>query len=282
MFSLRPRVVIALDALTVHGARVSTGLHGRRLGGVVRRELASGALVPAALQSNVRRPEEVREVLRAVAAELGGPPLPAIIVLPDGVARTVLLDVPAGAEPREFARFRLGPQLPYPAGDAIIEVMPLGARRVLAAAVRRDVVAEYEKVVAGSGLTQERIDLAPMAALALLRRRGGTEPHIDVVLGEAAFSMALVGEGTTLAWRTRRRDPGPDEPERLALEIERTALLGGSASRPTSVRVVGPGARGLAEAWTARGVTVKPGWGEVARLGARDAEELAWLGAAFD
>jgi hypothetical protein len=281
MFSLRTRVVIALDALTVHGARVPAGLYGRRLGGVVRRELASGALVPAALQPNVRQPEEVREVLRAVAAELGGPLQPAIIVLPDGVARTILVDVPAGAEPREFARFRLVPQLPYPAGDAIIEVMPLGGRRVLAAAVRRDVVAEYEKLVAGAGLTQERIDLAPMAALALLRRRRGAEPHIDVVLGEAAFSMALVGEGTTLAWRTRRRDPGPDEPERLALEIERTALLGGSALRP-SVRVVGPGARRLAEAWTARGVTVKPGWGEMARLAARDAEELAWLGAAFD
>jgi hypothetical protein len=280
VLSWRTRLLIALDAGTVHGARLPPRLGGPGLRAVARREIGSGALVPVALATNVRRPEEVREALRAVVAELGGPVAPAIVVLPDGLARTLLVDVPAGAQAREYARFRLGPQLPYPASEAIVEVTPVGARRVLAAAVRRDVVLEYEELIAGAGLTLERVDLAPMAALAWLHRRREAEPRVEVVLGEAAFSMALVGRGTTLAVRSRRRDPGPDEPDRLALEVDRTAQLG--PLTPACVRVIGPGARRLAEAWTARGVRVEAGWGPVPRFAAPDAGEMSWLGAAFD
>jgi Tfp pilus assembly PilM family ATPase len=280
MFSFRSKILIALDTATVHGARIAPSWRGREVRAVARRELASGALVPAALDTNVRRPEEVREVLRAVVSELGAAGRPAVVVLPDGVARTLIVDVPAGADLREYARFRLSSQLPYPAPEAIVEVAPAGKHRVLAAAIRRDIVVEYEKLVAAAGLTLDRLDLAPMAALAWLRRRRGAEPRVEVVLGEAVFSMALVGQGTTLAVRTRRRDPGPDEPERLALEVDRTAQLG--AITPAGVRVVGPGAGRLAEAWTARGVLVEAGWGVVTRIDAREACELAWLGAAFD
>jgi hypothetical protein len=280
MFSLRSKILIALDAASVYGARIAPGLRGREVRAVARRELASGALVPAALENNVRRPEEVREVLRALVSELDAAGRSAVVVLPDGVARTLIVDLPAGADAWEYAKFRLSSQLPYPAAEAIVEVTPTGKQRVLAAGIRRDIVVEYEKVVAASGLTLDRLDLAPMSALAWLRRHRGVEPRVEVVLGEAVYSMALVGQGTTLAVRTRRRDPGPDEPERLALEVDRTAQLG--ALTPAGVRVVGPGARRLAEAWTARGVRVEAGWGEVPRIDPREASELAWLGAAFD
>jgi len=35
------------------------------------------------------------------------------LVLPAGVARVALLDLPRGGEPRAFARFRLSPSLPF-------------------------------------------------------------------------------------------------------------------------------------------------------------------------
>jgi hypothetical protein len=281
MLSLRTRLVIALDAGSVQGTRLVSGLRGRELRGLARRALAGGALVPAALAPNVLRPEEVREAMRAVATELGAVDRPTILVLPDGVARSLLLDVPAGTDAHDFARFRLAPQLPYAAADAIVEVMPIGPRRVLAAAIRRDIAAEYEQLASASGLKQERLDWAPMAALGALRRHGGEQPHIDVVLGEAAFSMALVAQGTTLAFRGRRRDPGPDEPERLSLELMRTAQLGATAEAAAHVRVVGPGAHLLADAWSAQGVRVQSGWGEVRQIPAREASELSWLGAAL-
>lgn len=281
MLPLRSRLVIALDAGSVQGARLASGIRGRELRGLARRTLASGALSPAALERNVLRAEEVREAMRAVATELGAIDRPTILVLPDGVARSLVIDVPAGTDAREYARFRLSGQLPYPASEASVEVMSVGGRRFLAAAVRRDIVAEYEELATASGLHQERLDWAPMAALGELRRRGGIEPRIEVVLGEAAFSMALVANGTTVVFRGRRRDPGPDEAERLSLELAHTAQLGGAGETATSVRVVGPGAHRLADAWHAQGVAVQFGWGEVRHVPVREAGEMSWLGAAL-
>ncbi len=281
MLSLRPRLLLALDAGSVYATRLGPSWRGRHLGGLARRTLSSGALLPTALETNVRRPEEVREAIRAVVTEVGGGGRRTILVLPDGVGRSVLVDVPGRTEPREYARFRLASEIPYPVSDAIVDVLPVGGQRFLAAAVRRDIAAEYEALLAASGLEQERLDLAPLAALAVLRRQSAPDPHIDVVLGEAAFSMALMGRGTALAYRTRRRGPGPDEAERLALELTRTAQLA-HVETPASVRVVGPGARRLAEHWSASGRSARSGWGLCPGLALPEAEELAFLGAGLD
>jgi hypothetical protein len=271
------KLLLALDAGSVQAAGLVPTWRGRTVRGLARRPLASGALVPTALETNVRRPEEVREAIRGVLSDLGGAPRPTILVLPDGIARGILVDVPAGTDAREYARFRLGSELPFPVSDAVVDVLPVGGGRVLAAAVRRSVAAEYEGLLVASGLPQDRLDLASLGALAVLQRQGAPDPHLDLVLGEAAFSIALMGRGTALAFRTRRRDPGPDEADRLALELARTAQLGQVDA--ALVRVVGPGARRLAEAWTARGTSVRPGWGRLGRLAVPEAEELAFLGA---
>jgi hypothetical protein len=197
------------------------------------------------------------------------------VVLPDGVARLALVDVPAGGEARDYARFRLGPQLPYPVSDAIVDVIPVGGTTYLAAAVRRDIAAEYEAVAEAAGLAPDRVDLAPIAAFTALRQRN-KRAHLDVVLGDAAFSMAFFGDQTAIAVRSRRRDPGPDEAERIGREVERTALLGPYGTTPP-VCVVGPGARRVADALAASGFAAQAGWGEVSRLPAAATEELAWL-----
>lgn len=277
----RSKLLLAFDAASVQGARVEHGLRGRRLQSIARRSLEAGALRPLALEANVVRPEEVHQAARAVVAELGGTAMPAIVVLPDGVARVALLDVPSGTDPRDYARFRLAAQLPYPAAEAIVDVVPAGGGKYLAAAVRRDVAAEYEALAAAAGLTCERVDLAPMAALAVLHRQEKAAPRLDVVLGEAAFTMALFGPSMALAFRSRRRDRGPDDAERVGREVERTALLGPAAGGRLRVQVVGAGARRVAEALSASGMEASSGWGEVHTLAAAETEELAWLGAAL-
>ena len=271
----RSSLVLAFDAASVQGARVTQGLRGREVRALAQRTLDPGALRPLALETNVVRPAEIREAARAVVAELGGAGRPGIVALPDGVARLGLLDVAPGTDAREYARFRLGPQLPYPASDAIVDVSPLGGGRFLAAAVRRDIAAEYEALAEAAGLAADRVDLAPVAALTALRERD-KGAHLDVVLGDAAFSVAFFDNQAVLALRSRRRDPGPDEAERIGREVERTALLG-PAGTTARVRVVGPGARRVAEALNAAGFQAQAGWGDMPRLPAAATEELAWL-----
>src|SRR5688572_9334567 len=114
----RSKLLLAFDAASVHAARVRVGLRGREVEAVARRPLEPGALQALALEPNVARPDEVRAAARAVVAEIGGDSRPGIVVLPDVVARITLLDVPSGTDPREYGRFRLTPQLPYPASEA--------------------------------------------------------------------------------------------------------------------------------------------------------------------
>jgi len=277
----RSKVVLAFDAGSVQAARVELGLRSRRFAAFARKALEPDALRPLPLQPNVARPDEVRQAARAVVIELQGVGKPGVVVLPDGVARMVLLDVPSGTDPGDYARFRIGPQLPYPATDAVVDASPVGGGRYIGAAVRRDVAAEYEALAEAAGLVCERVELSPLAGLAALaaeRRREEAQTSMDVVLGEAAFSMALFGGSAALAFRNRRRDPGPHDGERIGEEVERTALLGAAGSAPR-VRLVGPGARRVAEGLRASGLDARTGWGDVPSMAAADAEELAWLGA---
>jgi hypothetical protein len=99
----------------------------------------------------------------------------------------LLTDAAADTDPRELVRFRLASSLPYPPGEAVVDVLPLGGGRLLGAAVRRSVVAEYESVATAAGFEQEGVDLAPLVALAGLARRAS---GVHVILGDAALSLA--------------------------------------------------------------------------------------------
>ena len=265
--SVRPRLVVAFDASGVSGALFARALTRPRLRAFARIELPPGALTPSALGSNVQRPDAVGEALEALRQRLGNGS-GATLVLPDGVGRVLLLDTPEGTHDRDYVRFRLAAALPYPADEATFDVLSLGRGRALGAAVRRSVVAEYEQAAAGAGFTQERVDLAPLIAVAGLLRRGA---GVHVILGDAALSLATFQDARLTAFRTRRRDPGPGEARRLLEEAERTALLGGGDG---VVTFVGPGARGLVQELVASGRPVSLGPGAEDAPGA---PEAAWL-----
>jgi hypothetical protein len=202
------------------------------------------------------------------------------LILPGGVARTVLLEVAAGVTAREFARFRITPGLPYPPDEALVDVLPLDGGRILAAAVRRSVVEGYEAVAGAAGLDVERLDLAPLAALsALAREPRGTAVSVDVILGDHALSLAAWQGGALHFFRTRLRESGPREAQWLGREVDRTAVLAGNGSAPR-IRAVGPGAVELLRAWSDEGRAGEPGWRAEGALPVA-AAELAWLGAAL-
>jgi hypothetical protein len=280
MRALRARHVVAFDASGVAGATLAWGLGGPRVRALARVPLAAGALWPSPFEPNARGRSEVEAAAREVARTLGLGTAPACLVLPDGVARLVDLEVPEGAAPAAYARYRLGASLPYPVEDAVVDVLPLGGRRVLAAAVRRDVLRDYEEVAAAAGLRQERVDLAPLGALAALGPAGSPGAAVDIVLGDAALSLALRAGGAVRAVRNRRRDDSPGEWRRLRAEAERTAALADEAGLPR-LRVVGAGALALLDELRAAGVEAEPGWRVAGDVLPAHGAELGWLGAAL-
>ena len=274
---MRTRALLAFDASSVSAAVLGRSLGGTRLRGFARAALPPGALVPSALEPNILGMAEVRDAVARVAREAGIGRAPVTVIAPQGVARLLLLDLPAGVDAMDFARYRLA-ELPYPAAEAVVDALPVPGGRAVAAAIRRRVVEDYEAVMAGAGLAQERFDLTSLAALsALLKDPAPGGLVVDLVLGDVAFSLAAHRDGVLAALRHRRRDRRDGEAQRLRLEAERTAELAGAPIG--RLRVVGAGSRALVREWAGAGLPAGLGWQADGDGVPADAAELPWLGA---
>ena len=219
------RIYLAADASAVTAAVVLEGVKGRRLGSVAREPLAASLLVPGAAGANLVDPDAVRVALGRVLDVVGRDHV--TLVLPDGIARLVLVEPPGGTDPREYVRFRLAGSLPWPAAEASVDTLEAGPGRVVGAALRRTTVAEYEQVARAAGAQLERVHLAPLMALAgLLRARRGDAVH--ALLGDVALCLALLRDGALVALRCRRRDRSPGEASRLREEMRRLSSVAGN------------------------------------------------------
>ncbi len=277
----RLRPLVALDVAAVSGASLVRSLSGPRIASVARIELLPGALVPSPTDNNLVEPEAVRTAVTRLLAALGEARGAATLVLPDGVARGLVFEAAHGVSPLEQARFKLGPGLPYPAAEAIVDIRPLGGPRFLGVAIRRSVVEAYEALAESTGLSVARVDIASMAALdTLLRLRPEGDSTVDVILGDAAVSLAAHRDGSLRVFRSRRRERGTEEADWLREEVGRTATLAGDGIGPR-VRIVGPGAPALARALAARGTRAELGWRAEAAGLPVEAAELPWLGVAL-
>jgi hypothetical protein len=270
VLALRSPVYLGFDAVTLSGAVLSRGFGRRRLKAFETAPLPAGVLNPSPVSRNVLRPAELGEALSRLRARLGRTG-PATLVLPEGTARLVLLDV-NGESLRDYARFRLAAGLPYPLDEAVVDVLRVGSGRALAAAVRRAVVEEYEAAAAAAGFERERVDLAPFVGIAGLLGRGERSPRVHALLGESAMSLAAVDGSGLAAFRQRRRDPGPGEPERLAAEAARTARLLGNGG-DFQLSVSGSGASRIGEELASSGLAVEVSSAAVDAPGG----EAAWL-----
>ena len=271
MASLGTRLYVALDASSVSGAVLGQGLGGRRARGFVRVPLEPGALAPSASGPSLARKDDVKGAVRRAMAALGRGRV--TLVLPDGVARIALLDLPRGAQQRDFVRFRLAASLPWPESESIIDCLPVPHGRVVGAAVRRSTVAEFEEAVAAAGAEIERVHLAPLLALEGLQR-SCEQSAVHAVLGDVALCLATFDEGALVALRSRRRDRSSGEASRLRDELERTALAAGNGAGPLRAVLSGADAtrlrRELGGEMAGRGLDGPGEWD--------DAKEAAWLG----
>ncbi len=139
------------------------------------------------------------------------------LVVPDAAVRVLLLDfdeLPAkAAEALPVVRFRLKKLLPFDADDAAVSYQVMATSRagvqVLAVAMPREVLADYESVVREAGFEPGAVLPSTLAALAGL---GETDrPVLVVNAGREGVTTAIVKDGVLLLHRTVDLGAGPSE-----------------------------------------------------------------------
>jgi hypothetical protein len=167
-WSVAPEIGIYIGAGCVSTAVVATVANRYRLEASKVEALPDGAVVPSPVESNIRRPDVVIERLKAA--------LPALkrretaISLPDAAVRVAILElarVPA-RRPEQEAVFRhhLEHLFLNPLGRCRFAFQrlttPEGGKRerLLVAAIRDEILEEYESVVRAAGLWPSVVDLS--------------------------------------------------------------------------------------------------------------------------
>ena len=202
----RPRLAVELRPEGVVAARAEDTQ--ALLSAVAYGVFAEGALLPGLKAGNVVAHAEmvlaVRKALEAVAEK----ERQTTLVVPDAAVRVLLLDfdqLPAkAAEALPIVRFRLKKLLPFDADEAAVSYQVMsssrGLVRVLAVAVPKDVLREYEAVIREAGFEPGAVMPSTLAACAGL-------PEIEIAAlvvnaGETAVTTAIVQGGVLLLHRT--------------------------------------------------------------------------------
>lgn len=268
------RLWLSLDSRAVRALRLRRGLLGPRLEAFEQVALPAAAHEPSPSGPTLREAEAVRQAaaraLAGVAARAGER---ACLLLPDGLARLALLDVPAGVEPTQFARFRLGPLLPFTPSETVYGCLPLAGHWYVAAGLRRGLVEAYEGLARSLGLSPSGVFLASLAALEGSRRQGWREALL-VLLGDTTLLLVVLRTGRVVGLRHLLRSEA-GEPAWLQAEGQRS-LAAALLPEQTPWWVAGHGARAVVHALAVGGLPAR--LAETGLAGAPEmAEELAWL-----
>jgi len=181
------------------------------LGAVARVDLAEGAVVPGLRPGNivdrVAVAAAVRRALEQVDAKPNSRDSDITLVIPDTAVRVLLLDFDALptrlSEALPIVRFRLKKLLPFEADDAMLsyQVMSSGKAgvRVLAVAIPRDVLSEYETAAREAGFEPGSVLPSTLAALAAVDNDGASLLVNANLLG---VTTAILRSGVLLLHRS--------------------------------------------------------------------------------
>lgn len=205
----RPRVACEISSQGVVAARSADA--GAPLVAVSRVELAAGAVVPGLRPGNVvdrvAVAAAVRRVLEAVDAKPNSRTADITLVIPDSAVRVLLLDFDSlsnkTAEVLPIVRFRLKKLLPFDADDAMVSYQVMSTSknlvRVLAVAVPRDVLSEYETAVREAGFEPGAVLPSTLAALVGL---DDDQPALLVNANTLGVTTAIVQRGVLMLHRS--------------------------------------------------------------------------------
>jgi type IV pilus assembly protein PilM len=182
------------------------------LGAVSRALLNLNAVTPGLKAGNIADKSGVvaalRSTLDAVSAGSRERGREVTVVIPDAAVRVLLLEFdelpskPAEALP--IVRFRLKKLLPFDADDAAVSYQVMSSEKgsvsVLAVAMPRDVLAEFEGVVTAAGYESGAVLSSTLASLAALDV--SETAALVVNAGRAGVTTAIVKSGVLLLHRS--------------------------------------------------------------------------------
>jgi type IV pilus assembly protein PilM len=181
------------------------------LAAVARVELFEGAVVPGLRPGNivdrVAVTAAIRKVLESVDAKPNSRDQDITLVIPDSAVRVLLLDFDAlsgkQAEVLPIIRFRLKKLLPFDSDEAMVtyQVMSTSKNlvRVLAVAIPRDVLSEYETAVREAGFEPGSVLPSTLAALAAV---DGEDASLLVNANTLGVTTAIVQKGILMLHRS--------------------------------------------------------------------------------
>jgi type IV pilus assembly protein PilM len=213
----RPRLAVEVRAEGVVAARAedAAGL----LVAVSRADLGEGGLTPGLKVGNVADRAGMTAAIRSALDRVGrgvDRARDVTLIVPDAAVRVLLLDFDAlpskALEALPVVRFRLKKLLPFEVEDAAVSYQVMSSAKglvtVLAVAIPREVLAEYEGLVTAAGYVPGAVLPSTLAALAGLGvgATGSEDSLASAVLvvnaGSQQVTTAIVKGGILMLHRT--------------------------------------------------------------------------------
>ncbi len=166
----RRRFGVAFGDRFLLAARLSGGPGHSVVAELTRQELPEGLLAPSAVNLNIRSVSELARLAGEALARIGCRGGRLGLLLPDLAARGFVFSSRAngsGAPHSGEAELleNLAARLPYPRAEAVVDTWRSGAGSVLAAAVRRPVLQQYEQTFQALGCRPSVVVPASMTRL---------------------------------------------------------------------------------------------------------------------
>ncbi len=238
----RPRLACEMRAEGVVAARAEDS--AAALSAVERVVFADGAM-NGRVASRAERVAAMRRALDAVSGRVRE----VTLVVPDTAARVLLVDfdeLPGKAsEALPVVRFRLKKLLPFDADDAAVSYQVMaqtrGGTQVLAVAMPRESLNEYESIVRDAGYEPGAVLPSTLAALAGLDEDAA--PSLVVNAGREAVTTAIVKDGVLLLHRTIDLTTGDLSGGGVATAVmpNTNAAMPNASAGEAAARVASPG-----------------------------------------
>jgi type IV pilus assembly protein PilM len=205
----RPRVACEIMPQGVVAARSTDA--AAPLAAAARVALAEGAVAPSLKPGNIVDRVAVTAAIRSALEQIGERhntrDANLTLVIPDSAVRVLLLDFEAlptrAAEALPLVRFRLKKLLPFDADEAMVTYQAMSTSksivRVLAVAIPRDVLSEYETAAREAGFEPGAVLPSTLACLAALE---DDEPTLLVNANPMGVTVAIVRGGVLLLHRS--------------------------------------------------------------------------------
>ena len=205
----RPRVACEIAPEGVIAARSDAA--AGPLAAVTCVTLREGAVAPGLKPGNLVDRLAIVSALRKALEDVGARPntrnADITVVIPDGACRVLLLDFDALSnklsEALPLVRFRLKKLVPFDADDAMVSFQIMSQSksgvRVLAVAIPRDVLAEYESAVREAGFDPGAVLPSTLATIAAV---DDSTPALLINANRLGVTTAIVRESILLLHRT--------------------------------------------------------------------------------